>query len=197
LFVSTFNQTFYRTILDTLPVPIFIVDNDVRIHDLNLAASQLFSVNKREIFKMRGGDALHCLNAYSTAEGCGRSQFCESCVIRNAVTGGLSGEGTSRKRMKFQIASGDRRTEMDLLITATKLPGTSLVLLVMEDVSELTRLKGILPICVRCRKVRDDNQYWKQVEQYFEEAAGMAFSHGICPGCWEKEMKSLEDVNLG
>lgn len=190
--MSTLNQAFYRTILDTLPVPIFVVDNDVRVHDLNLAASQMFGVNKREIYKMRGGDALHCLHSYRTAEGCGRSSFCENCVIRNSVSSGLSGDGVSRRRMKFQVATSERRTEMDLLVTATKLPGTSLVLLVMEDVSELTRLKGILPICVRCRKVRDDHQYWQQVEQYFEEAAGMAFSHGLCPGCWDKELQTLD-----
>lgn len=185
----------YRTILDTLPVPVFVVDNDIRIHDLNIAASQMFGVNKRQIYQMRGGDALHCLNSFETSEGCGRSSHCENCVIRNSIRTSLEGEGTSRRRMKFRVGRDTEASELDLLITSNRLPGTSLVLLVLEDVTELTRLKSILPICVRCRKVRDDNQYWKRVEEYFEENAGMTFSHGLCPGCLEQEMREVRSTS--
>lgn len=195
--MSTNDTVYYRTILDTLPVPVFVVDNDVRIHDLNIAASQMFGVHRREIYKMRGGDALHCINSFGSAEGCGRSSMCENCIIRNSVTSSLSGDSTSRKRMKFRVGTGANQSELDLLITANRLPGSSLVLLVLEDVTELTRLKSILPICVRCRKVRDDNQYWQQVEQYFEENAGMMFSHGLCPGCMEKELSALDNIPIG
>lgn len=192
--LNTFNLAYYRTILDTLPIPVFVVDNDVRIHDLNIAASQFFGVHKREIYKMRGGDALHCLNAGASAGGCGRSAICEDCAIRNSIRAGLDGRMTSRKRMKFRVANGNQRSELDLLVTASRLPGSSLVLLVMEDVTELTKLKGILPICVRCRKVRDDNQYWTQVEQYVTENTGVMFSHGLCPGCVEQDMKALDTI---
>ena len=190
--MSTFDAAYYRTILDTLPVPVFIVDNDIRVHDLNLAASQLFGVHKREIYKMRGGDALHCLNS-SAPEGCGRSANCEDCVIRNSVTSSLSGTGVSRKRMRFQISGVEGKTELDMLITANRLPGSSLVLLVLEDVTELTTLKSIVPICIKCRRLRDDHLYWKQVELYFEENAGLLFSHGLCPSCYDNEMRSLNE----
>ena len=189
--MSNFDNAYYRTILDTLPVPVFVVDNDIRVQDLNIAASQMFGVNKREIYKMRGGDALHCLNSFQAAEGCGRSSVCEDCIIRNSVRSGLEGEGVSRKRMKFRVGTAGSTVELDLLITANRLPGSQFVLLVLEDVTELTRLKSILPICVRCRKIRDDNQFWKRVEDYFEENAGMTFSHGLCPGCLEQEMESV------
>jgi PAS domain-containing protein len=191
--VSNFDAAYYRTILDTLPVPVFIVDNDVRIHDLNIAASELFGVRKREIYKMRGGDALHCLNSLTASEGCGRSPVCEDCIIRNSVASSLGGTAVSRKRMKFQIAGLEGKTDLDLLITANRLPGSSLVLLVLEDVTELTTLKSIVPICIKCRRVRDDHQYWKQVEQYFEENTGLLFSHGLCPSCYKTEMESLEN----
>lgn len=191
--MSTFDAVYYRTILDTLPLPVFIVDNDIRIHDLNIAASQFFGVHKREIYKMRGGDALKCLSSYATSEGCGRSAHCESCIIRTSVTSSLSGTAVSRKRMKFQIADVEGKTELDLLITANRLSGSQLVLLVLEDVTEFTTLKSIVPICIKCRRVRDDHQYWKQVEQYFEENTGLLFSHGLCPSCCDQEMRSLED----
>ncbi len=178
-------------------MPVFVVDNDIRIHDLNIAASQMFGVHKREIYKMRGGDALHCVNSYASKEGCGGSAMCENCIIRNTVMSSLSGNSISRRRMKFGVANGREQVDLDLLVTATRLPNSTLVLLVLEDVSELTKLKRILPMCVRCRKVRDDNEYWKQVEEYFEENSGMMFSHGLCPACMQKEIKSLDDLVIG
>ena len=46
-------------------------------------------------------------------------------------------------------------------------------------------LKGLLPICSYCKKVRDDGDYWQQVEQYIESHADVSFSHGICPTCFK------------
>jgi DNA-binding response OmpR family regulator len=45
------------------------------------------------------------------------------------------------------------------------------------------RLRGLLPICAWCKKIRDDQNYWLQVEDYLCEHADVRFSHGICPDC--------------
>jgi CheY-like chemotaxis protein len=52
-----------------------------------------------------------------------------------------------------------------------------------EALAQVQRLQGLLPICAYCRRVRDDHNYWKQVEQYMTEQAGVVFTHGICPDC--------------
>jgi len=44
-------------------------------------------------------------------------------------------------------------------------------------------LKGLLPICANCKKIRDDTGYWHQVERYVQEHSDVQFSHGICPEC--------------
>ncbi len=44
-------------------------------------------------------------------------------------------------------------------------------------------LSGLLPICANCKKIRDDDGYWHQVEAYFERHSEASFSHGICPTC--------------
>ena len=46
------------------------------------------------------------------------------------------------------------------------------------------RLQGLLPICSYCKKVRDDQNYWRRVEDYVSEHSEARFSHGICPTCW-------------
>ena len=48
---------------------------------------------------------------------------------------------------------------------------------------DVRTLRGIIPICMHCKKVRDDQGYWKQVETYVGEHSEAQFSHGICPEC--------------
>jgi DNA-binding response OmpR family regulator len=53
---------------------------------------------------------------------------------------------------------------------------------------QVTELESILPICSYCKKVRDDQAYWQQIESYFSQRQGTKFSHGVCPGCYEREL---------
>lgn len=58
----------------------------------------------------------------------------------------------------------------------------------------LTRVKelsGLLPICMMCKKIRDDSGYWNQLETYITLHSEALFSHGICPECFEVEMKRV------
>jgi len=56
---------------------------------------------------------------------------------------------------------------------------------------EIRTLRGIVPICSYCKKIRDDTGYWDQVEQYVSKHTDAKFSHGICPACFEKEMEEM------
>jgi DNA-binding response OmpR family regulator len=52
--------------------------------------------------------------------------------------------------------------------------------------STVKRLEGLLPICSYCKNIRDDQNYWHQVDAYVAEHADVQFTHGICPSCYEK-----------
>lgn len=52
--------------------------------------------------------------------------------------------------------------------------------------SRVKQLQGLLPICCYCKKIRDDQNYWHQVESYVGTHADVRFSHGICPDCSDK-----------
>jgi len=47
-------------------------------------------------------------------------------------------------------------------------------------------LSGLLPICASCKKIRDDQGYWHQVEEYIRDHSDVRFSHGLCPSCFKK-----------
>ncbi len=55
-----------------------------------------------------------------------------------------------------------------------------------KALDEIKTLQGLIPICGSCKKIRDDEGFWEQVEVYFTERSGAKFSHGICPDCKEK-----------
>lgn len=55
-----------------------------------------------------------------------------------------------------------------------------------EALSEIKRLRGILPICAACKRIRDDAGYWHQVEMYVQDHSEAEFSHSICPDCMKK-----------
>lgn len=59
--------------------------------------------------------------------------------------------------------------------------------------AQIRHLQGLLPICCYCKKIRDDQHYWHQVELYISRHLGTQFSHGICPDCFEKLMKPQLD----
>jgi len=57
------------------------------------------------------------------------------------------------------------------------------------------QLQGILPICSYCKKIRNDSNYWQNVESYVTDHSHAEFSHGICPTCYETTVKpQLESI---
>jgi DNA-binding response OmpR family regulator len=55
--------------------------------------------------------------------------------------------------------------------------------------SNVKQLQGLLPICMYCKNIRNDHNYWQRVESYLAEHSEAKFSHGICPDCYEKIAK--------
>ena len=55
-----------------------------------------------------------------------------------------------------------------------------------EALANVKTLRGLIPICASCKKVRDDKGYWSQVEVYVRDRSEAEFSHGICPDCMKK-----------
>jgi len=58
-----------------------------------------------------------------------------------------------------------------------------LIAKLQEAVSSIKALSGLIPICAACKKVRDDQGYWQQVEDYVSAHWQVEFSHGLCPEC--------------
>jgi sigma-B regulation protein RsbU (phosphoserine phosphatase) len=60
-----------------------------------------------------------------------------------------------------------------------------------QALAQVTQLRGLLPICVNCKKIRDDQNYWHQVENYVSAHSSAEFTHSICPACFEKQLQGF------
>lgn len=80
-----------------------------------------------------------------------------------------------------------RESQQELINSNTKLATLNQEL--QEALAQVTQLQGLFPICSYCKKIRDDQNYWEQIESYITKHSGAKFTHGICPECFEKYAK--------
>ena len=57
---------------------------------------------------------------------------------------------------------------------------------ILHYATQVRQLEEMLPICSYCKKIRDDQNYWQQIEGYINERTGSEFSHSICPDCYQR-----------
>ena len=116
---SLCNDDLLNTILDIIPSPIFLMDDDVRIHVYNLAAISLFDMELDRVIRMRCGDAFYCV--YSMPDGCGGREACKECVIRNSVRKSYGGSKVVREKTDIQLVRGNKVEQIQMLVTTEPL----------------------------------------------------------------------------
>ena len=70
-----------------------------------------------------------------------------------------------------------------------------LILQLQDALAEIKTLKGFIPICAWCKRIRDDEGYWDQLEAYISKHTDAVFSHGLCPECAEKYRAEIKELS--
>ncbi len=179
-------NAFLQSVFNAFPAPTFIVDDDVKFLYWNKAACAIVGTNTDAVYNHRGGDVLKCLHSTESPDGCGRAEYCKECLIRNSVGEAIDGNTVYRKHTKMELLTDDSEIiNYHTLISTSPFEYNSkkFVLITIEDINELIQLKEIIPICANCKKIRNDDNYWEHVENYFADHIDVHFSHSICPDC--------------
>jgi DNA-binding response OmpR family regulator len=89
-----------------------------------------------------------------------------------------------REELRARIRAGSRIVELQLSLAdrMAELEGS---------LARIKQLHGLLPMCAWCKKVRDDQNYWQEVECYIASHSDARFTHGICPACMENVKSGL------
>ncbi|MBW2061012.1 MAG: response regulator [Deltaproteobacteria bacterium] len=85
----------------------------------------------------------------------------------------------SRSELRVRILAGQRIVELQSTLA-------NRVKELQDALDHVKILQGILPICMHCHKIRDDQDVWQRLEKYVSERSLAEFSHGLCPECLEK-----------
>ena len=181
-------SNYFKAVFDHLPTSLLVVNHDFTIYDVNPAARELFGIAPGVDLNHLCGHIMHCLHAIESTNGCGTTVFCPDCVIRNAVERSSRGKFIKRHKYTMKIQPGPDVTELTMLVSTAPLDygEERLVLLTIEDITEVDALRRLLPICSNCNKIRNDEQYWESVSEYFQKHAGFKFTHSYCPECAQK-----------
>ncbi len=87
-----------------------------------------------------------------------------------------------REELRARIRVGERVVELQSALAER-------VKMLEEALVKIKTLHGLLPICSYCKKIRNDQDYWQQIETYIADHSQAEFTHGICPDCVEKHVK--------
>ncbi|MBP1709607.1 MAG: hypothetical protein H6Q47_140 [Deltaproteobacteria bacterium] len=186
----------YRTLFESTPDAIMITDKNGFI-DCNSATLNMFGFSSKEEFISQSPAQLSPIKQPDGRD----SQETASGYIEEALKKGATFFAwTHRKKdgstfpaevMLSRLEVGDKDITQALVrdVTLRKQSETDrerLISELQEALGQVKTLKGLLPICSNCKKVRDDKGYWNQIESYVQQHTDASFTHGICPDCAKK-----------
>ena len=179
-------------VVDSIADGVIIFDPRGRIVDLNPAAASLLG---RPIDKLLGADASEA----AIAEPSLRDHLLDLRESRNEVATG----GEQSKRY-FHVSTSAIRSSGRVEGWVTVLRDITdrrkaeeereaLIHQLQETMAQVKTLRGLIPICASCKKVRDDRGYWHQVDEYVRAHSEVEFSHSICPECMARLYPDYQD----
>ncbi|HEY3276425.1 MAG TPA: response regulator [Syntrophorhabdaceae bacterium] len=92
----------------------------------------------------------------------------------------------SNKELVARVQAMDRIKRAEDALREKEKQQEKLIADLQAALAEIKTLKGFIPICASCKKIRDDEGYWNQLEAYLSKHTDAIFSHGLCPDCADK-----------
>ncbi|MCK5343468.1 MAG: PAS domain S-box protein [Candidatus Heimdallarchaeota archaeon] len=163
----------YKLFFDSSTEGILIHKPGGQIYDLNPAIETMFGYSKEELQHMTIWD-LHPPETVNSGE-TARDEFLEG------------------KQVEFELLMQKKNKErfyVNILANQIELNGQMYILALVRDITErklaqktISELEDLLPICAKCKKIRDDQGYWDTVEMYMQAHSNLKFTHSLCPEC--------------
>lgn len=188
-------EGYLTAILDAFPAPVLIADRSLTIVDANPAARNLFARQDDGFSQFLCGEFIQCVNSLHPEHVCGETERCADCLLRHVASTVAAEKQQFRVMTNMTLLTEGKPTAYTFLISGSLFSYNSkeLIILTLEDITELAQLRQIIPICSHCGKLRDDRHYWQGVEEYFEKYRNVRFSHGICPDCFVEHYPDFAD----
>jgi transcriptional regulator with PAS, ATPase and Fis domain len=136
-------EDFLKNLFESIPCGVFVIDEDRRVQAVNNVLEQVFRLAKVDAVDHVAGEALKCVHAFKNPKGCGFSEECVTCGIRNTALQALAGNKIHRSKAQVKLLADGKPKDFDLLISAApfKYEKAKYAIVVLEDMTELNTLR--------------------------------------------------------
>jgi PAS domain S-box-containing protein len=171
-------------LVDIMKDGLMVIDARRKIVDVNPPMQTFFNRPAREIIGQQAADV--CVGDFRPLL---------DMLISESITEGEFMSGLGERPRNFDISlsplknrQGEITGQLVILRDVTvrrqlEMEREALIDELQNALRDIKTLRGLLPICAHCKKIRDDDGYWYQVEEFIHEHSDADFSHGICPDC--------------
>jgi hypothetical protein len=179
-------------LLDAIPFPVFVLNQDVRIVGFNDLAKQIID-KVLHSSPPQFGLPQERIQALRQTLPCGEGETRNFCLSRNLVAEAFEGKNSWRCRSLAKVVTflGVREFEMVLSASRVEIDGVPHVLLVVEEPAVTTKGEGVVSICARCKKMRDEKNRWVSPDRYLSDRWGVRMTHGLCPECLDASLAEI------
>jgi PAS domain S-box-containing protein len=168
---TTVSKEFMDTIIENMLNSLIIVDEEFRLRAVNQETLNLLDYTEDELVGASMGKVLTKPTQAVTSD----SDDCPLVEPMKAV-----------EMVYLSKAGREIPVLFSSSIMKTTGPEAQGYICVAQDITEIKTLRGFLPICSVCKKIRDDTGYWDQLESYIKRHSSAQFSHSMCPDCVEE-----------
>jgi hypothetical protein len=195
---TIFSTDTFKSMFDALPLPVFVVDGDVMVHDYNAAAAGFLLRHEADL----GGLSYPVQTDLTVAVVAAvrwRALFCRDAFIGKAVKEAFQGQRVVRRYTRLDAHREGYRTELETRIKCCPFQNGAhtQVLLVFEEMRQCGDRKGIIQVCCVCHRIINEKQALAQLEAYAKKCTGVEFSHGLCSQCYQVEMAKVNAYTFG
>jgi PAS domain S-box-containing protein len=185
----------YTDLYDFSPAGYFTLAADGTVLAVNLTGARLLGIERAQLLNRRfgvlvsEGDRIE-FNAFLAKTFAGKErEFCEVALLK-AETAPLfvhveAVVSENRRECRAAVLDVTDRYQ-------TEAERDQLIQELQQALASVKSLSGLLPICASCKKIRDDEGYWKQIEAYISSHSEATFTHGLCPECFHKLYPEFE-----
>ena len=195
----------YTDLYDFAPIGYFTLARDGAINRVNLAGANLMGLDRGALIKRRFGVFVSAasrliFNAFiEKVFGSNRKETCEVQLLKDGPAPSwvhieAMRENSEREECRVMVSDITERKRVEKALAETSKERERLIQELQFALDNIKTLQGLIPICCNCKKIRDDQGFWNQVEAYIAAHSDATFTHGVCPECAKKFYGDLHEM---
>jgi hypothetical protein len=181
-------------LLDAFPSLAFIADARLTVLEANRSARQWLGDGVGTQLGQPLGDTFQCIFPRDSRGDCGTTEFCPSCVLRRSIKAVSSGKPAPRRLAHMIIGAAGQPEDRWFQVSASPLTlgDRKLVLVVLEDATQLVELRELLPLCPGCGTSRESSNLLAQARVFVNKHPDFLRADELCTECRQRPPEGIE-----